>query len=158
MTEKTLVNLFAWGEDTAAFNNRMFQRNSHKRHDQRLRGTQAIHCALYPYAGDWRTADVMGIARSYGTPPVAFLTEAHGGELPTSVQVLRLAPRGKAATAVRVQASDVVCRVFSATEEPTVVDCSSSGLRPVTLRSLDGESVAHLRPFQIAELVLEREE
>ena len=157
VTEGMLVNLFAWGEDTAAFNNRMFQVNSSKRHDQRLQGIQAIRCALYPHAGDWRTADVMGVARSYGTPPVAYLAGVHGGELPSSKEILGLAPHVIAATAVRVQGSGVLCRLFSAAEEPVVVDASTCCLRSVGLRSLDGGNLASLRPFQIGELLLERQ-
>jgi hypothetical protein len=157
VTEGKLANLFAWGEDTAAFNNRLFPSNSTKRHDQRLRGTQTIHCALYPHTGDWRTADVIGVARSYGTPPVAYLADGSGGELPTGLEILTLAPNGLAATAVRVRGSEVLCRLYSTAEDATVVGARASCLRPVGARSLGGEAITSVRPYQIAELLFERE-
>ena len=53
---RTLVNLFAWGEHTEAIGSRLWPENWPKCFDQRLRGEHVIRCALYPHAGDWRSA------------------------------------------------------------------------------------------------------
>ena len=157
VTGTTLVNLFAWGQDTDAIGGRVGRRNWLKAFDQRLRGRHTIHGALYPHTGDWRTSGVIGVARSYGTPPVACLTDMHGGILPSSMEILRLADPEVVATALQVRDSDIVCRLYAATEEKTAVDVRMSGLQPAGLRSLSGEEVTELETYQIGELVLKRE-
>ena len=61
------------------------------------------------------------------------------------------------ATALQVKDSDIVCRLYAATEEKTAVDVRMSGLQSVGLRSLSGEKVTDLEPYQIGELVLKPE-
>jgi alpha-mannosidase len=152
---QTLVNLFAWGEDTDAIGNRLVQNRWLKSFDQRLRGSHTIHCALYPHLGDWRAADVISVARSYGSPPVAYLTDAHDGELPASMEVLTLTDPGAAATAVKVEGLQIICRMYAATGETASAEVGMQSLKPVGLRSLAREQITHLNPFQIGELILE---
>jgi hypothetical protein len=155
VTEGVLVNLFAWGEDTAAIGSRLWQHNWPKAFDQRLRGSHTIRCALYPHIGDWQTSDVIGVARSYGAPPMAYSAEVHPGELPDSMGVLNFLSSSIAATAVKVEGSQIVCRLYSAGEEASSVDADVRGMRSLRLRSLCGEEVDHIAPFEIGELVLE---
>jgi len=149
-----LVNLFAWGEETEAIGSRLWRHNWRKTFDQRLRGKQEIRCALFPHAGDWRRADVTGTARSYGAPPQAYLAERHGGELPASLGVVSLTDAAINSTAVKVDGEDIVCRVCGVAERACLVNAELHNLQQTDLRSLSGESVAYLRPFQIGTLVL----
>ena len=58
-----------------------------------------INYALYPHEGDRRFADVIGFARSYGTPPLPYHTDAHGGDLPKQLVILNLKESKFVATA-----------------------------------------------------------
>jgi hypothetical protein len=149
-----LVNLFAWGEETEAIGSRLWRHNWRKTFDQRLRGKHEIRCALFPHAGDWRRADVTGAARSYGAPPQVYLAERHGGELPASLGVVSLTDAAINSTAVKVDGEDIICRVYGVAERACPVNAELHNLQPGDLRSLSGESLTHLRPFQIGTLVL----
>jgi alpha-mannosidase len=153
--DSALVNLLAWGEYTEAIGSRLWRRNWPKAFDQRLRGRHTIHCALYPHSGDWRAANIIGAARSYGVPPMAYLTHKHSGQLPASAEVLTLTDLAIASTAVKVEDSEIICRVYAATEKAVLVDARMHGLQSVGLRSLSGERITHLEPFQIGQLALE---
>lgn len=154
VSNRTLVNLFAWGEDTDAIGNRMGSNLWLKSFDQRLRGSHTIHCALYPHTGDWRSADVIGAARSYGSPPVAYLADAHGGELPASLEVLTLKDPELVSTAVKVEGTDIVCRLYSVAEKTVNAEASMQGLQLAGFRTINGEEITQLQPFQIGELIL----
>jgi hypothetical protein len=152
VTGQTLVNLFAWGEYTDAIGNRLDLLRWPKCFDQRLRGTHTIHTAIYPHAGDWRTADVIGAARSYGTPPVAYLTGQHTGKLPAAQELLRLENPEIAATAVKVVDGQVLCRLYSVAEQPEPVAMLNQGLEATKAVSLFGDTIDNIAPFQIAQL------
>jgi hypothetical protein len=159
VTGNTLVNLFAWGEDTDAIGNRMERVRWPKCFDQRLRGTHTIRTALYPHAGDWRSADVVGAARSYGMPPSACFTDRHAGSLPPELDVLRLAGTDLAATAVKVDESQaaVVCRFYSYNLQPGSVDAVSPCLKPAGMASLAGDPIDRIGSFQIGILTFNRD-
>lgn len=156
VSERTLVNLFAWGEDTDAIGNRCKPFLWNKAFDQRLRGRHTIHCALYPHRGDWRAADLAGAARSYGVLPLACVVDRHAGHLPPRATVLRFLDENLAATAVMAAGSRLLCRVYAATGQPASAAADARGLHQVALRSLAGESIHHLAPFQIGQVILER--
>jgi alpha-mannosidase len=152
VTGNTLVNLFAWGEDTDAIGNRMDRVRWPKCFDQRLRGTHTIHAALYPHTGDWRSAQVVGAARSYRMPPSACATGRHAGKLPAALDVLRLEGCGQEATAVLVDeaaSGGLVCRFYSYDTQPGPVTVSANRLHPVKVATLAGEPVEQIAPFQI---------
>ena len=157
LTGRTLVNLFAWGEETNAIGSRMWRYNWPKSFDQRLRGSHTIQCALYPHPGDWRVADVIGVARSWGASPIACLADSHRGPLPQTTEGLRLSDPAIVATAVKVVGSDIVCRAFSVGETTTTSGVETQGLRFARWRSLVGDGIQGLNSFQIGELVLEPE-
>jgi len=150
----TLVNLFAWGEDTDAIGNRLDLVRWPKCFDQRLRGTHTIRAAIYPHNGDWRTADLIGAARSYGTPPMAIVTDSHPGTLPSEMDILSFADAEIAATSVKVEGEELVCRLYS-------VKAQAAGLKPALRRleiekmhSLGGKSIDEVKPYKIAHLIL----
>jgi alpha-mannosidase len=151
---RTLVNLFAWGEDTEAFGSRIYRVNNPTGYDQRLRGTHDIRCAVYPHTGDWRSANVVGAARDYGTTSLACLSAAHAGDLPSSMNLLSLTDPNTSATSVRAEDTRVICRLYAATGEPAAAKIDGDGLSIVELRTLAGERVQHLTPYTIGELVL----
>lgn len=158
VSDRTLVNLFAWGEFTEAIGSRLWRQNWLKAFDQRLRGTHTIHSALYPHAGDWRSADVIGVARSYGASPVAYLTDRHRGDLPPSKDVLLLRSQDVVSTAVKVEDSKIVCRVYSVGKKAAPVRARARDMQLVGLRTLNGEAVTNLKPFQIGQLTLQPEQ
>ena len=55
---------------------------------------------------------------------------------------------------IKVDGKDIVCRVYSVAEGACPVNAALHNLQPMALRSLSGESVTHLKPFQIGTLVL----
>ena len=62
-----------------------------------------------------------------------------------------------AATSVRAIDRRVMCRLYATNGESASARARTRGMRQVALRSLAGEAVAELRPFQIGELELERD-
>ena len=152
--DDTLVNLFAWGEHTDGIGNRLDLVRWPKCFDQRLRGKHAIHTAVYPHPGDWRSADVIGAARSYNTPPVAVQTERHAGPLPTQRTLLTLADAEMVATSVQVKGSELLCRLYSVKAQRTALAAEMQGLRLGLLQSIASEALQEIKPFQIAHLYL----
>ena len=149
-----LSNLFAWGEETDAIGNRLDMGRWPKTFDQRLRGHHTIRTAVYPHAGDWRAADVNGMARSFVYPPLAFLKDAGAGRLPAHLDVFALVGPNMAATAVKVEGDQVMCRCYSMGQPAEAGAYRFSGLRLTGLYALTGEVIEHLRPFQIGKLYL----
>jgi hypothetical protein len=146
-----LNNLLAWGEDTDAIGNRLEMGRWPKTFDQRLRGSHTFRAAVYPHAGDWRAADVAGMARSFGQRPVAFWQRAVAGDLPARLEVLALTGAGLAGTAVWAEAGQVICRCYS-TGQPAQGEARLQGLRPAGLYALSGAAVEQLGPFEIGHL------
>src|SRR5207244_9220610 len=107
VVDQVVVNLFAWGEETDAIGNRMDMTRWPKCFDQRLRGTHKIQTAIYPHRGDWRSANVIGAARSYGMPPLAYVADAHPGKLPADMNVFELADNEIVSTAIKTEGSRI---------------------------------------------------
>lgn len=157
VSEGALVNLFAWGEHTDAIGSRLWQHNWMKSFDQRLNGRHTIHAAIYPHTGDWRAADVIGVARSFDMAPVAYVTQPHAGSLPTSMDLLKLADPETATTTVKVQNDQIKCRLYSVHESSAEVKMEVNELPTPVLRSLDGQEIPHLKPFQIGTVEFKNE-
>jgi hypothetical protein len=155
--DNMLVNLFAWGEHTEAIGSRMWRHNWLKAFDQRLRGTHTIRAALYPHAGNWRVANVIGEARSYGTPPVAYLADSHRGRLPEQLAIMNLSDPEIAATAVKFEDKQLICRLYSVKQENAPLEVAVQNLQLQGLRSIAGQPIDQLAPFQIAELLCTRQ-
>ena len=154
MVDQVLVNLFAWGEETDAIGNRMDMTRWPKCFDQRLRGTHKIQTAIYPHRGDWRSANVIGAARSYGMPPLAYVADAHTGKLPAELNVFELADSEIVSTAIKTEGSRILCRLYSAKQNMAAVGTVLNGLKPDGLLSLLGDPLEQPNPFQIAHLYL----
>lgn len=152
VTGKTLVNLFAWGEDTDAIGNRMDMVRWPKCFDQRLRGSHTIHTAIYPHSGDWRTADVIGAARSFGMAPVAYVTGSHQGDLPDKMVILKLPQPEIVATAVKIEDNQILCRFYSVSQQTQFVESEIEGLSLVGMTSLLAEPFDQIGSFQIGRL------
>lgn len=153
--ERALVNLFAWGEHSNAIGNRVSRWNWRKSFDQRLRGEHTVCCAIYPHTGNWQAADIVGAARNYATQPPAYLGRAHDGCLPANLTILTFGDRNLATTAVKVEGSQVLCRVY-ALDQTASLAAQVHGLGAPELRSLSGERTTFLTPFQIGHVHLER--
>ncbi len=154
VTKNILVNLFAWGEDTDAIGNRLDMLRWPRCFDQRLHGTHTIHSALYPHPGDWRKADVISAARSFGMPPAAYLTGRHSGKLPARKTVFQLQGAELAATAVKPETMQTVCRFYSVSQKSEPVTFTTDGLSQVKLTGLDGAVIEKIDPFQIGMIYL----
>jgi hypothetical protein len=59
-----------------------------------------------------------------------------------------------AATTVKVEGDQVMCRCYSIGQSAEACTYRLSGLRPVGLYALTGETIENLRPFQIGKLYL----
>ncbi len=87
VSDGTLINLFAYGEDTEAMGARRRRFNWSKGFDQRLRGSHQIDYAVYPHSGTWRSADAIDVARAYQTPPFGYTTTAASGTLRSQTSI-----------------------------------------------------------------------
>jgi hypothetical protein len=94
------------------------------------------------------------MARSFVYPPLAFLKDAGAGRLPAHLDVFALVGPNMAATAVKVEGDQVMCRCYSMGQSAEAGAYRLSGLRPAGLYALTGEVIEHLRPFQIGKLYL----
>ena len=115
--QRTVVNLLGWGEDTDAIHNGLGRYQWPKSFDQRLDGEHTINLAVMPHPGDWRTAAIPQAAQEYGMPPVAFQTDLHTGDLPSSLTLLRLTDPDCVATSIHSNAERLVCRLYSTGEK-----------------------------------------
>jgi hypothetical protein len=152
-----LFNLLGWGEETDAIGNRLGLGRWPKSFDQRLNGRHRLRAAVYPHAGDWRTADVMSMARSFGHPPLAFLKSGGEGALPASLDLLELPGPHVQATAVKVEDGEVMCRVYSSGERPAEVVPQLNRLEFAGLFSLVDEPLQQVGSYQIAKLRFQRQ-
>jgi len=149
-----LYNLFAWGEDTDAIGSRMWRANWSKAFDQRLRGRHVIRTAVYPHEGDWRSADVVGAAGSFGATPLAVAAEPHPGDLPNEAELVRVRRPGLVATSVRPDGPNIAVRAY-ALESPVDADAlTAERCGTPVLTSLEGEPIDRLEPFQIGQFTL----
>jgi hypothetical protein len=155
VSDGVLSNLLAWGEHTDAIGNRLDSGRWPKTFDQRLNGVHVLRMGLYPHAGDWRAADVPGMARAFANPLLACQQHGAGGDLPARGEVLALVGRGFAATAVVVEDERLVCRGYG-TEQPAETAYRLKGLQAEGWRALTGTPIERLKPFQIGTLVLTR--
>ena len=57
-------------------------------------------------------------------------------------------------TAIKVEDSGVVSRLYSVGREPLPLKATTQGLKVKESCSLSGENITHLNPFQIGELVM----
>jgi hypothetical protein len=156
VSDGTLTNLLAWGEDTEAIGSRLWRHNWPKAFDQRLTGTHVIRCAVYPHHGDWRLAGVIGVARAYNTLAAVCQPQPHSGPLPPDCEVLALPHDQAAATALTVRGEDVVCRLYGLGSGQAAWTPRSRHLETAGLRSLTDGPVDRVAQFQIAELSLRR--
>ena len=157
VNEDTLVNLFAWGEDTDAIHNGLGHNRWLKSFDQRLNGSHRIDSAVYVHTGNWRTGAVAEAALAYNFPPVSISTQSHIGSLPLRTEVLQIADPGLISTAVFTRGEQVVCRAYAAGEESAHGSTHLKGLRREGFNSIAGEEVSILAPYQIGELLFGRE-
>ena len=88
VSENSLVNLLAWGEDTDAIHNGLGRDRWLKSFDQRLNGSHRIESAVFVHPGNWQTGAVAEAALAYRFPPVVVSTGSHPGSLPLEADVL----------------------------------------------------------------------
>ncbi|MEP7357587.1 MAG: hypothetical protein ABI847_10140 [Anaerolineales bacterium] len=157
LADDVLVNLLGWGESTDAIGNRLGLGRWPKAFDQRLNGRHTLRAAIYPHPGDWRAAEVTRVARSFAAPPSAYLNGSGPGQLPASLNMLELTGTELHATAVKAEADQVVCRVYSASQQPQAIGLRLNGLKPAGLLALTGEPLREIGSYQIAMLRLEPE-
>ena len=150
----TLSNLFAWGEHTDAIGNRLDYVRWPKCFDQRLNGKHTIRTAVLPHAGDWRSAGLVSAARSFNTPPMAFETEPHAGELPTQITLWAVADPDLASTAIKVVDDSMQVRLYSLKEYPTTIPVNLDGIQITNIEDLVGREIDKISPFQIVHLFL----
>lgn len=154
VSEKTLYNLFAWGEYTDAIGNRLDLARWPKCFDQRLNGKHTIHAAIMPHSGDWRSADLIGVSRSFNMPPIAIAAEPHLGTLPTEIYLMAIPDPEIASTTVKVEDGAILTRLYSVKKDATPVDVNLDGLHVTHMEAITGEKLEQLGSFQIAHLHL----
>ncbi len=64
-------------------------------------GEQEFTYLLYPHSGDWKSSDVVKLAESLNSPPVAFLEYNHAGPLPPSKSFMSIDKDNIIATVIK---------------------------------------------------------
>jgi len=136
--------------------------------DSQMPGVHRFTVAIAPYAGTWRSADVLPLAHAFAHPPVAVWTDAHPGPLSAPPTLITLdAPDVVPSALARSEVSgSPFIRVFStAAEERTtelVAPWAAAAQRTNLLEELAGAPPAgvrgfrlRLRPWEIATVLLE---
>lgn len=149
-----LVNLFAWGEDTDAIGNRLGMGRWPKTFDQRLNGKQTIRYSIYPHQGDWRSADVIGVARSYDNPPIPFVKPDSAGLLPPQIELIQITNPLLVSTVVNAEGPDILCRLYSVSQDDEPVVVKTNGLDIQGIYTLSGERISSLSPYKIGKILL----
>ena len=155
--DQTLINLFAWGEDTDAIGNRMGIYRWPKTFDQRLDGLHTIKYSIYPHAGDWRMGNVIQMARSITNPPLPFIKAANGsGDLPPQKGLFQIGNPDHIATAIKMENSDFLCRLYSVSlkEEPVQIQVHGLEIKEITM--ISGETTQNLAPYKIGKILLKK--
>jgi len=152
----TLFNLLAWGEETDAIHNGLGRYQWLKSFDQRLDGRHTIELAVLPHAGDWRAAGLPRAAQAYGMPPIGIVTGSHPGSLPSSLTLLQLTDPDLVATSIQAQPERLICRLYPTGDKASSPLAATRGLQTAGMRLLRGGQAAELAPYQIGELILDR--
>jgi alpha-mannosidase len=155
--DQMLVNLFAWGEDTDAIGNRIGIYRWPKTFDQRLDGRHTIKYSIYPHQGDWRFGNVSTMARSYINPPLPFIKAANsGGSLTAQMELLQIQNPDHIVTAIKVENSDLLCRLYSVSLNEEPVKILAKGLEIKELTAISGEVTKKLAPYKIGKILLKK--
>ena len=152
-----LENLFAWGEFTDAIGNRLNNIVWGKSFDQRLNGSHTIEYALYPHEGGNKVSELADIFRSFTAPLTTYPVERGGsGNLRDSASLLEIENTDIIATSVQTKPSQkgIFCRLYSISAQETSINSRSDYLSESSLKSLKGDELNKLKPFQIASLQL----
>ena len=157
--DQTLINLFAWGEDTDAIGNRIGMYRWPKTFDQRLDGSHTIQYSIYPHYGDWRSGDVIGMARSFNNPQLALVKDPEkSGNLPPEMDLFQIMSQDQIATAIKMENSELLCRLYSVGLKEEPVRIKSEGLEIKEMTAISGESIDGLSPFKIGTVLLHKVE
>jgi hypothetical protein len=158
VSQNTLFDLLAWGEDTDAIHNGLGRNRWLKSFDQRLNGSHTIHSAVYIHSGDWQAGRVASAVLAYNQPPLAVLTDSHAGSLPLEADILHLREPGLIASAVFCRDDQVICRAYNAGNQSVRGESHLDGLRNINFQTLAGKSTSSLSPYQIGEMIFARKE
>jgi hypothetical protein len=153
VSQNTLFDLLAWGEDTDAIHNGLGRNRWLKSFDQRLNGSHTINSALYIHSGDWQAGGVATAVLAYNHPPLPVLTDSHAGSLPLEADILHLGEPGLIASAVFCRDDQVICRAYNAGNQSVQGESHLDGLRNITLQTIAGKSTSSLSPYQIGEII-----
>lgn len=150
-----LSRLIAWGEETDAIGSRDNLTRWLKSFDQRLNGRHVIRSAVLPHEGTWRDGDVASAARSFRGMVAARRVRRHDGDLPASGSLLELAGTAGEATSVRCVGDALVVRVYDQLGHGGEAAWRTTLGTSSRLRSLSGEPIERLAPWQIGEVVVD---
>jgi alpha-mannosidase len=83
-----------------------------------LAGEHTFELALFPHAGDWRSARVHDVAERFAYPLRATALRAHPGSLPAANELLLLSPASVQLSALHRNGGSTIVRVYNASPEP----------------------------------------
>jgi hypothetical protein len=94
------------------------------------------------------------MARSFSNPSIAFATGQHRGILPTAMTAIHLDLPEIVSTAVKVEDAQVLCRVYSVSQQVEHVEPVLERLKLAAITRLTGEPGEWIGPFQICTMLL----
>ena len=97
---------------------------------------------------------MVGAARAYHNPPVAFLKPPGQGTLPVESNLFQIANPNLVATAFKPEGEDVICRLYSVSRQDERVRLKTTGVHLQGVFTLLGEKIQELAPFKIGKIVL----
>lgn len=157
IVDNEVVRLLGWGEDTDAIGNRLGNWRWLKRFDQRLRGTHVVGSAVEVHPATWGPDELIAAARSYSCRPLVHAVRGRGrGRLPHDLTLAALPAGGPHATSVQPDDGRVSVRVHAGPRRTSARGPSGTAIGATHYRSLAGRRLSVLRPWQIAQLVVQR--
>jgi len=86
---------------------------------RQLGKSRTVQYALYPHAGDWRTANVFRAGLEFNRPLIAAKATTHTGELPHRWGLLEVTPSDVVVSALKPgRDGSAILRVYEATDRP----------------------------------------
>ena len=131
-------------------------------------GEHTIDLAVYPFAGDWRAAQVADVAESFAVPLRAVGTRAGSGDLPATGSALTITPGTVMLTALTREGGEVVVRAVNLSPEAVeatvrvhaplprarAVEIDLLGEERAPIDGADGVFTVPMRPWQIVTVSL----
>jgi hypothetical protein len=100
---------------------------------------------------------LIGLARSYVNPPLAFMKDhGKGGNLPLQMDLFQISNPDHIATSIKIENSDLLCMLYSVSSKEEPVSIEAQALVIKRVMSLTTEDIKTLTSFMIGKIILSK--